>query len=96
MFPPTPVPLPPTSPQRNGSNYYDGVFNMDTGADVTQLGRLHFWNDTNTTAAFQPPCNMINGSAGELFHPRRQRDFVDFYSVAGGNVALWVEVCSRV
>ena len=53
---------------------------MDTGADVSRLGRLHFWNDTNATAAFQAPCNMINGSAGELFHPRRQRDYVEFYS----------------
>ncbi|KAF0306156.1 Protein croquemort [Amphibalanus amphitrite] len=65
---------------RNGSNYYDGVFNMDTGAEVTQLGRLHYWNTTNATAAFQPPCNMINGSTGELFPPRRRRDHVELYS----------------
>ncbi|XP_043237513.1 protein croquemort-like [Amphibalanus amphitrite] len=65
---------------RNGSNYYDGVFNMDTGAEVTQLGRLHYWNNTDKTSAFEAPCNMINGSAGELFHPRRQRDYVEFYS----------------
>lgn len=65
---------------RNGSNFYDGVFNMDTGANVAHLGRLHFWNNTAATAAFESPCNMINGSAGELFHPRRQRDFVEFYS----------------
>jgi len=65
---------------RNGSRSYDGVFNMDTGRDVTRLGDLHFWNNTNVSKGFQAPCNMINGSAGELFHPRLQQDYVELYS----------------
>ncbi|XP_037070531.1 protein croquemort-like [Pollicipes pollicipes] len=65
---------------RNGTNYYDGVFNMDTGRTVSQLGDLHFWNNTNTTTAFDAPCNMVNGSAGELFHPRLDKTYIELYS----------------
>lgn len=66
---------------RNNSVYYDGVFTMDTGKrNIQDLGILRYWNGTNTTTAYYPPCNQVNGTTGELFMPRLPRTHIQLYS----------------
>ncbi|KAG8225960.1 hypothetical protein J437_LFUL006189, partial [Ladona fulva] len=66
---------------RNGSDSYDGIFNMDTGGDdITKLGRLREWNYESRTDYFDGPCGEINGSAGELWPPHRKKDHISMFS----------------
>lgn len=68
--------------QRNESSDFEGVFNMNTGVnDIYQLGRLHNWNYYNFTNFYDEPCDMVNGSAGELFPPNQTKEkAIEFYS----------------
>ncbi|XP_067010074.2 protein croquemort [Anabrus simplex] len=60
---------------RNGSVDYDGQFTMHTGTDdISLLGKLSRWNGGNTTKFFPGPCGHVNGSAGELWPPRRTKE----------------------
>ncbi|XP_037084392.1 protein croquemort-like [Pollicipes pollicipes] len=65
---------------RNTTPYYDGVVNMDTGSDVSRMGNIYSWNYSDTSSAFAGSCNMLNGSAGELFPARLHKDFIQFFS----------------
>ena len=57
---------------RNGSDTYDGQFNMFTGSDdITQLGVLDLWNGKNETGHFRDHCNAVRGTTGELWPPMR-------------------------
>ncbi|KAK3923344.1 Protein peste [Frankliniella fusca] len=57
---------------RNGSTEYDGLFNMDTGADdIAHLGELLRWNYNNVTPYYDGECGALRGSAGELWPPGR-------------------------
>ncbi|PSN44140.1 hypothetical protein C0J52_15657 [Blattella germanica] len=48
--------------KRNGSEAYDGVYNMDTGADdVRKIGRMREWNHRNRTNAYK-------GETGKLYY----------------------------
>nr|CAD7603521.1 unnamed protein product [Timema genevievae] len=68
--------------QRNGSYLYDGLFNIDTGQDdIGHVGELKNWNYRNTTEFYQGTCARIDGTAGELWPPKRGReDRVTMYS----------------
>lgn len=67
--------------KRNLSLTYDGLFNMHTGHDtLDNLGLIDTWNEGNTTTYFDYPCNVVNGSAGELWPPGQQRDQVSLFS----------------
>ncbi|XP_073972729.1 protein peste-like isoform X2 [Rhodnius prolixus] len=68
--------------KRNESSDFEGVFNMNTGVnDIYQLGRLHNWNYYNFTNFYDEPCDMVNGSAGELFPPNQTKEkAIEFYS----------------
>ncbi|XP_047122082.1 protein croquemort-like [Schistocerca piceifrons] len=55
---------------RNGSETYDGVFNMYTGeSNLDLLGTVANWNYMNETPYFDSPCNSISGTTGELWAP---------------------------
>ncbi|MPC23785.1 Protein croquemort [Portunus trituberculatus] len=67
--------------KRNNSLTYDGEFNMHTGHDtLDNLGKIDTWDKRNETDFFDPPCNEVTGSAGEIWPPNRQKDLIDFYS----------------
>ncbi|KAL1505375.1 hypothetical protein ABEB36_004958 [Hypothenemus hampei] len=51
---------------RNGSETFEGQFNMDVGLSG-QLGELYQWKFENRTAYFPGECGKISGSAGEFF-----------------------------
>ncbi|CAH1403884.1 unnamed protein product [Nezara viridula] len=66
---------------RNGSEDFDGVFNMDTGVnDIYSIGKLHNWNFKNRTSYYESTCACINGSAGELFPPERTKSNIVMFS----------------
>ncbi|XP_052122947.1 protein peste-like isoform X1 [Frankliniella occidentalis] len=67
---------------RNGSTEYDGLFNMDTGAnDIAHLGELLRWNYNNFTPYYEGECGALRGSAGELWPPGRgPRDRVSLFA----------------
>ncbi|KAG0720686.1 Protein croquemort [Chionoecetes opilio] len=67
--------------KRNLSLEYDGLFNMYTGHDtLDNLGVIDWWNGSNATDYFDYPCNVVEGSAGELFPPGVTKDQVSLFS----------------
>ncbi|KAK4321852.1 hypothetical protein Pmani_007372 [Petrolisthes manimaculis] len=67
--------------KRNMSLEYDGLFNMKTGTNnLSDLGLIDWWNKEHGTSFYQPPCNQIVGSAGEIFPPNQQKDKLVFFS----------------
>ncbi|XP_037960822.1 protein peste [Teleopsis dalmanni] len=55
---------------RNDSAYYDGHFNMFTGADdVHKMGQIHTWNHMTHNGVFPDQCGEVKGSMGEFFPP---------------------------
>ncbi|XP_053639993.2 protein croquemort-like [Cherax quadricarinatus] len=67
--------------KRNLSLTYDGLYNMHTGQDTLQnLGLIDWWNYEYNTTFFDYPCNEVTGSAGELWPPGLQKDFIQFFS----------------
>lgn len=66
---------------RNGSTAFDGNFNMATGQDsIANLGVLRNWNYQSTSKFYKPPCNGIEGSAGEFWPPLRTKDEITLFS----------------
>lgn len=66
---------------RNGSEVFDGHYNMDTGVnDMADFGVLRKWNYKDTTKTFKSPCNIVEGSAGEFWPPNRQKDEIVIFS----------------
>lgn len=66
---------------RNGSEEFDGTFNMDTGEnDIYSIGKLHNWNYNNRTSFYESTCACINGSAGEIFPPERTKSSIVMFS----------------
>ncbi|CAK1600590.1 unnamed protein product [Parnassius mnemosyne] len=54
---------------RNGSQEYDGVFVINTGAsDFSQLGNVEMWRNSNRTT-YRDECGEVRGSTGELWAP---------------------------
>lgn len=67
--------------KRNMSLEYDGLYNMKTGADnLTELGLIDWWNKERETPFYKPPCNHVQGSAGEIFPPNQEKDKLVFFS----------------
>ncbi|XP_070149946.1 protein croquemort [Polyergus mexicanus] len=67
---------------RNGSTMFDGHLNMETGEnDISRLGILRKWNYKDTTKHNKSPCNIIEGSAGEFWPPKRTKDDITLFSV---------------
>lgn len=63
------------SMQRNGTDDISGHFNMRTGVgDITQIGVVEEWNYAPTTKHFPADCNVVRGSAGELYPPGASKD----------------------
>lgn len=67
---------------RNNTGNLTGNFNMHTGEDdVSQLGVLKNWNYKSRTSYFPEHCGMINGSAGEMYPQKLQKDSsISFFS----------------
>ncbi|CAH1156005.1 unnamed protein product [Phaedon cochleariae] len=66
---------------RNGSEDYEGVYNMNTGVDG-RLGELNSWRNMNQSTYYPGKCGVINGgSAGEFFPTDLKKDeVVRFFS----------------
>lgn len=66
--------------QRNNSDYYDGVFNVFTGADdVGKVANLDMWNFTRNSGYYESYCGMVNGTFGEAFSPNKDRTSITMY-----------------
>ncbi|XP_026677185.1 LOW QUALITY PROTEIN: uncharacterized protein LOC103506297 [Diaphorina citri] len=67
---------------RNGSDQFDGHFNIDTGQNgIHNIGKVYQWQYTNTTSFYEGTCAMVNGTSGTLFPPvRSKQDRVTMYS----------------
>ncbi|XP_066906995.1 protein peste [Halyomorpha halys] len=66
---------------RNGSEAFDGTFNMETGVnDIYSIGKLQNWNFNNKTSFYESTCAYVNGSAGEIFPPERTKTSISMYS----------------
>lgn len=60
---------------RNDTANLTGMFNTHTGEnDISQLGRLINWNYEPRTTFFKDHCGMVNGSAGEMYPPKVDRN----------------------
>ena len=65
---------------RNGSDWWDGVFNMYTGAsDIELLGQVATWNYSSHPEYFAAPCGNVEG-AGDFFKPNLGESFAELYS----------------
>lgn len=56
---------------------------------VCDAGVIDWWNGSNTTDYFGYPCNVVEGSAGELWPPGQERDKVSLFSP---DLCMWVSV----
>ncbi|XP_012221214.1 protein croquemort-like isoform X3 [Linepithema humile] len=55
---------------RNGSDSYDGTFNMLTGINsFYKMGEIKEWNYSNRTDYYKSSCGMISGTAGDFWPP---------------------------
>lgn len=59
-----------------------GHYNMHTGdGDISRIGKVERWDYRNRTDFYPRQCGMINGSAGEFYPPKQQRDQqISFFS----------------
>lgn len=65
---------------RNGSDWFDGVFNMHTGEDdLSKLGQIAQWNFTADLPYFPGQCGEVRG-AGDFFSPGQTDDYVELFS----------------
>ncbi len=66
--------------QRNGSDWFDGVFNMHTGAkDLSKLGQIAQWNYTDQMKFYPGECGKVKG-AGDFFSPGQDKKYVELFS----------------
>ncbi|XP_011162113.1 protein croquemort isoform X1 [Solenopsis invicta] len=55
---------------RNGSDTYDGTFNMLTGVNnLYEMGLLKEWNFSNRTDKYEGSCGSVGGSLGDFWPP---------------------------
>ena len=65
---------------RNGSDWWDGVFNMFTGSNnLHRLGEIAAWNYSTTTDFFPGKCGDIRG-VGDFFPPYMPDTTVELFS----------------
>ncbi|XP_046440318.1 protein peste-like [Daphnia pulex] len=66
---------------RNGSEKFDGTFNIFTGVDdISKLDVMDMWNYNSKTEYYESYCGYVNGSFGEGWPPRRERTSISMYS----------------
>ncbi|KAL7635797.1 UNVERIFIED_CONTAM: hypothetical protein RMT77_013614 [Armadillidium vulgare] len=66
--------------KRNNSVTHDGIYNMFTGeSGFGDVGMIDWWNYARNTTHFDPPCNEVNGSAGDLWPPGLSKDKIRFF-----------------
>lgn len=55
---------------------------MYTGSeDITKIGQMKYWNYNDHTVFYPGKCGMVNGSAGEFYPPKQQKDKpISFFS----------------
>ncbi|XP_055930524.1 protein croquemort-like isoform X2 [Argiope bruennichi] len=65
--------------KRNGTD--DGEFSAFTGAiDLQKVDEVDTWNGERNVTSFDPPCNIIKGSAGDMWPPSKShRDHVTLF-----------------
>ncbi|XP_054708652.1 scavenger receptor class B member 1-like isoform X2 [Uloborus diversus] len=64
--------------ERNGTD--DGEFVVYTGADdIQEVDQIYTWNKSRTVTTYDPPCNMINGSAGDIWPPNQTGDNLELF-----------------
>lgn len=60
---------------------YDGYHNMHTGTDdLAILGQLAQWKFKNTTDFYEPPCNKIFGTLGEIGPPMKGVNEINIFT----------------
>lgn len=66
--------------QRNGSETYDGTFNMLTGSsNINNLGLIKKWNYSSRPNYYNGSCGLINGSLGDLWPPLLDNSTVSIF-----------------
>ncbi|XP_045474063.1 protein peste-like isoform X3 [Harmonia axyridis] len=53
--------------KRNGSNVFDGRYNMGTGRGKASFGQLYNYNNDKHSPFYEGACGEFRGSAGEFF-----------------------------
>lgn len=67
--------------ERNGSEAYDGRFNMYTGTDsLKNLGILNLWNHEHKTRYYRDNCSIVRGTTGELWPPINTTTGITLYA----------------
>ncbi|XP_013784353.1 scavenger receptor class B member 1-like [Limulus polyphemus] len=68
----------PTAQEKFGwfyekNNTDDGIYTIFTGKDkIENLGRVDMWKGSGTAGAWEGTCDMINGTAGDMWPPFRE------------------------
>ncbi|KAK0093644.1 hypothetical protein PV326_013016 [Microctonus aethiopoides] len=66
---------------RNGSETYDGVFNMLTGSkNLDNIGILQEWDHKKKSDLYPGKCNAINGTLGDLLPPPADSDTISIFA----------------
>ncbi|XP_001604561.2 protein croquemort isoform X2 [Nasonia vitripennis] len=66
---------------RNGSDSYDGTFNMLTGSkNIYDLGMLKEWKFSDTSKYYSKSCGEIKGTNGDLWPPLNNNKTVSVFS----------------
>ncbi|KAK9876979.1 hypothetical protein WA026_016007 [Henosepilachna vigintioctopunctata] len=66
---------------RNGSNTFDGRFNVYTGNSSTVTGKIHDWNNLVHSPFYEDKCGDIRGSAGEFFPHNLRKETLDIFNI---------------
>ncbi|XP_012526163.1 protein croquemort isoform X1 [Monomorium pharaonis] len=65
---------------RNGSDTYDGTFNIFTGADdLYNMGMMSEWNFSNRTDKYDGSCGKIRGSLGDFWPPLKNNKTLSIF-----------------
>ena len=65
--------------QRNGSDWYDGVFNIFTGqTDLHKLCQMHAWNYSTHLPFYKGHCGDVKGEA-DFFSPGQTKTHLDYF-----------------
>jgi len=67
---------------RNGSESYDGLFEMFTGEDdIYKVGQISRWNEEGSLGNLYPrPCDRLEGSAGEFFPQDQDKTSISYFT----------------
>lgn len=66
---------------RNNSAPYDGLFNMNDGADsIDNLGIVRKWNNYEHVPYYPGDCGKVEGTQGELWYPPHEKRSIKIFS----------------